>query len=115
MEFLLFLGAYPHAVTDVARQRTPLDMARWRSQSQFLPNAVNQVSEGDLQRCQELLQNAMTTVPKRGQEQFHKNLKILAGKGPEEKTEYLRAASVAMDVVCRGSELGLERQMSKYA
>jgi len=115
VETLLSVGAYPHAVTDLAKQRTALDIACWRSQSQFLPNAAKSVSENDLLRCQELLHHAMTSVAKRGQEQYFKSMKIITGKGPEEKSEYLRAANVAMEVVARGSGLDVKTQMSRYA
>ena len=57
----------------------------------------------------------MATVPKRGQEQYYKSMKILSGKGPEKKNEYLKAATVAMDVIKRGSELELQRQISRYS
>ena len=65
--------------------------------------------------CQEILHDAMATVPKRGQEQYYKSMKILSGKGPEKKNEYLKAATVAMDVIKRGSELELQRQISRYS
>ena len=50
----------------------------------------------------------MTSVAKKGQERYFKSMKILTGKGPEEKSEYLRAATVAMEVVTRGSGLNVK-------
>ncbi|MCJ1453737.1 hypothetical protein MMC28_004086 [Mycoblastus sanguinarius] len=96
VEQLLQMGAYPHAATDIAKSRTPLDVARFRS--------ADHITEDDRMRVQELLHAAMISVPKKGQEQW-KNMKIITGKGPEEKREYLRAAGVAVDVIGKGPGL----------
>lgn len=108
VEYLLSLGAYPHAVTDTLRQRTPLDIIRYRSQTSFSANppGLPPATEADKLRIQELLNNAMAATPKKANEVWRKQMKILAGKGPEDKSENLRAASVAGDVV------GMKRQMT---
>ena len=92
VELLLRMGAYPHAVTDMSRSRTPLVIARSRS--------ADHVSEDDRGRVQELLELAMMSTPKKSQEQW-KNMKIITSKGPEEKWENLKATNVAIDMVAK--------------
>lgn len=102
VDMLLQRNAYPHAVTDMARSRTPLDLARYRSQSQTLPGITP--SEADRLRVQELLHAAMASVPKRTEDHW-KQMKVIAGKGPDDKSENLRAAAVAMEVTGKGPVL----------
>lgn len=99
VEMLLQSNAYPHAITALARSRTPLDLVRHRSQLQSLPGIAP--SEADRLRVQECLHAAMASVPKRSQEQW-KQMKVIAGKGPDEKSENLRAVAIAMEVTGKG-------------
>ena len=99
VDLLLQRNAYPHAVTDFARSRTPLDLARQRSQSQTLARITP--AEADQRRVQELLHAAMASIPKRPQENW-KQMKVIAGKGPDDKIETLRAAAVAMELTGKG-------------
>lgn len=99
---LLQRNAYPLAVTHLARSRTPLGLARHRSQSKTLSGIVP--SEADRLRVQELLHAAMASVPKRSQDHW-KQMKIIAGKGPNYKTENLRAAAAAMKITGKGPAL----------
>ncbi|KAF6227757.1 hypothetical protein HO173_011975 [Letharia columbiana] len=107
VDMLLQRNAYPLAVTDLARSRTPLGLARHRSQSKTLSGIVP--SEADRLRVQELLHAAMASVPKRSQDHW-KQMKIIAGKGPDDKTENLRAAAAAMKITGKG--LALARHAS---
>ena len=102
VDLLLQRNAYPHAVTDFTRSRTPLDLARHRSQLQTLARITP--AESDQQHVQELLHVAMASVPKRPQEHW-KQMQVIAGKGPDEKIETLRAAAVAMDLTGKGPTL----------
>lgn len=108
VEHLLSVGAYPHAVTDTMHQRTPLDIARYKPP---LPPSMPGVgdtaaTEEDRQKVDDMLFAAMVTTPKKPQEVWRKQMKILSGKGPEEKAELLRAADVSGEVVSvrRGSD-----------
>lgn len=99
VDLLLQKKAYPHAVTDFTRSRTPLDLARHRSQLQTLARITP--AESDQLLVQELLHAAMASVPKRPQENW-KQMKIIVGKGPYDKIEILRAAAVAMELTGKG-------------
>ena len=105
VEHLLATGAYPHAVTDTLRQRTPLDISKFRSRAAPLPiNTARPITtppsnEADAARVWWLLNEAMASTPKKANEIWKKQIKVFAGKGPEEKWECLKAACVAENVV----------------
>lgn len=112
VDLLLQRNASPHSVTDMARGRTPLEVARHRSQSQTLPGSISP-SEKDRVRVQELLHAAMASVPKRPQDHW-KQMKVIVGKGPDEKGENLRAAVVAMEVTGKGPTLGRHASIPRH-
>ena len=124
VEYLLSKGVYPHAVTDTLHHRTPLDIAKFRSRAGSLPNSVVTTtdvsttapppagSEADAARVWWLLNETMATTPKKANEVWKKHMKVIAGKGPEEKWECLKAVRVAENAigVKRMKQLQLQQQ-----
>ncbi|KAL9128495.1 MAG: hypothetical protein Q9217_002845 [Psora testacea] len=101
VDVLLQAGAYPHAVTDLGRNKTALDICRSRPSQSAEPHFPAK-SEDDKKAVESILLAASLKSPRTRQEQW-RALKILKGKGPEDKSETLRAANLAKDLVEKGA------------